>query len=41
MNRICLILACICFTIGAFQKIPEINWMNAGLAFITLSLILP
>ena len=37
-----LILAVICFTIGAFTKAApsDINWTNAGLAFVTLSLIL-
>ena len=43
MNRIiCLILAFICFGIGAFPKISsDFNWTNAGLAFGTLSLIVP
>jgi len=42
MNRICLVLGCACFAIGSFTKFApaEINWMNAGLAFVTLSLIL-
>jgi hypothetical protein len=43
MNQICLILACACFTIGAFPKLAalaEINWQNAGLAFVTLSLVI-
>lgn len=42
MNRICLILALMCFTIGAIPKLAalaEINWQNAGLAFVTLSLL--
>lgn len=44
MNKIiCLVLAFICFGIGSFQKLAgsEINWTNAGLAFATLSLIVP
>jgi len=42
MNQICLIIACACFAIGAFTKLAsnDINWTNAGLAFVTLSLIL-
>lgn len=45
MNKICLILAAICFGIGTFQKLaatinPDVHWQNAGLAFVTLSLIL-
>jgi len=43
MNRICLIIACICFAIGAIPQlstIANINWTNAGLAFVTLSIIL-
>jgi len=42
MNQICLILACACFAIGAFNKLApsDINWTNAGLAFITLAMIL-
>ena len=37
-----LILAVVCFTIGAFTKAApsDINWTNAGLAFVTLSLII-
>ena len=43
MNKtICLILAAICFAIGSFPKVSsDLNWTNAGLAFITLSLIVP
>ena len=42
MNKICLILACVCFAIGAIQKLAgsEVNWTNGGLAFLTLALIL-
>ena len=41
MNNICLILAAVCFAIGAIPTAPQIlNWQNAGLFFITLSLIL-
>jgi hypothetical protein len=43
MNKIALILACICFTIGAIPQlasIGNINWQNARLAFVTLSLII-
>lgn len=38
---ICLILAAICFGIGALAKVApsEINWTNAGLCFVTLSFI--
>lgn len=43
MNRICLIIAFIMFAIGALPKIaalvPDVNFQNAGLAFVTLSLI--
>ena len=37
-----LVIAVICFAIGAFNKLApsDINWTNAGLAFVTLSLIL-
>ena len=40
-----LVLGVVCFTIGAFNKLaaaigPNINWTNAGLAFVTLSLII-
>jgi len=43
MNRIiCLILAAVCFGIGTFSKLSsDFNWTNAGLAFVTLSLIVP
>lgn len=39
----CLIAAVICFTIGAFNKLApsDINWTNAGLAFVTASLVVP
>ena len=42
MNLYALIGAGICFTIGAFNKLApsDINWTNAGLAFVTLALIL-
>jgi len=44
MNRICLILAVVCFAIGALPRvaalIPDINFQNAGLAFLTLSLVI-
>jgi membrane protein implicated in regulation of membrane protease activity len=40
MNKIVLILALICFAMGAIQWHPKINWQNAGLAFVTLSLII-
>jgi len=45
MNQICLIIAAVCFTIGAFNKLaaaisPVVTWQNAGLAFIALALIL-
>jgi hypothetical protein len=41
-KTLALILAVICFAIGAFNKVApsDINWTNAGLAFVTLSLIL-
>jgi hypothetical protein len=41
MNEIALIAAAVCFAIGAFSKLApsDINWTNAGLAFVTLSLI--
>lgn len=42
MNQICLILAAVCFGLGALKTIPDyLNWQNAGLFFLTLSLILP
>ena len=48
MNQICLILACACFAIGSFNRLApsddllsKSNWMNAGLGFVTLSLIIP
>lgn len=39
---IALILAVICFGIGALSKVApgDINWTNAGLCFVTLSLLL-
>lgn len=41
-SLVCLILAVICFAIGSFTKLSnEFNWTNAGLAFVTLSLIVP
>lgn len=43
MNRICLILATICFFIGAIPQlasIANINWTNAGLGFVTLSMVI-
>ena len=45
MNIICLVLAVLCFSIGTFQKLaatisPDINWQNAGLAFVTLALVI-
>jgi len=45
MNRICLIFAVVCFTIGTFTKLaavisPDINWQDAGLAFVALSLVI-
>ena len=45
MNQLCLILAAICFAIGTFNKLagtisPDITWQNAGLALVTLSLII-
>ena len=43
MNKtIVLILAVICFAIGSFSKVApgSINWTNAGLAFVTLSLLI-
>ena len=43
MNRICLIIAAICFFVGAVPQLAallNINWTNAGLGFITLALIL-
>lgn len=43
MKRLCLIAAAVCFAIGALAKIApsDINWTNAGLALLTLSLIAP
>jgi len=43
MNQICLIIAAVCFAIGALpplSSLANINWTNAGLAFVTLALIL-
>ena len=44
MNRICLIIAVILFAIGALPRVaalvPDVNFQNAGLAFVTLSLII-
>ena len=36
-----LIAAAVCFAIGSFSKVApgEINWTNAGLCFVALSLI--
>lgn len=41
MKLACIIGAVICFTIGSFQKLAgsDINWTNAGLACLSLSLI--
>jgi hypothetical protein len=43
MNRICLIIAVILFAIGALPRIaglvPDVNFQNAGLAFVTLALV--
>lgn len=37
---ICYVLAFVCFVIGSFPpNTPPLNWTNAGLAFLTLSLI--
>ncbi len=43
MNRIALIAAAVCFAIGSLSKVApsDVNWTNAGLAFLTLSLIVP
>jgi hypothetical protein len=44
MNKIiCLVLAFACFAIGSFNKLAgsDFNWTNAGLAFATLSFIVP
>lgn len=40
-KTIALILAVICFGIGALSKAApgDINWTNAGLCFVTISLL--
>jgi len=43
MNQLCLILAAICFFVGAVPQlasIANINWTNAGLGFVVLAMIL-
>ena len=41
-SQICLIIAVVCFAIGTFPRLTgsEIHWQNAGLGFVTLSLVL-
>jgi len=36
-----LVAAAVCFAIGSFNKLApsDINWTNAGLCFITISLL--
>jgi hypothetical protein len=38
-NTICLLVAAACFFIGAIGFDARINWTNAGLCFVTLSLL--
>jgi hypothetical protein len=44
MNTVCLIIAAVCFGIGALAafiaKASAINWMSAGLCFVTIAYIL-
>lgn len=44
MNQLFLIFAVICFSIGALESLlfpgSKVNWQNAGLAFVTLSLVI-
>jgi hypothetical protein len=37
-SLLCLILACVCFFLGAFN-VPRANWLCAGLGFVVLSWI--
>lgn len=40
MNQIFLIIAAVCFAIGAVpESSSRANWTNAGLCFVTISLI--
>ena len=43
MNPFFLILAAIAFGVGSFSKVApsDINWTNAGLTFVALSLVVP
>ena len=45
MNKVCLILALVCYAIDALKELiglqSKIQWTPAGHAFIVLSLILP
>lgn len=40
MNQIFLIIAAVCFAVGAIPETKSgVNWTNAGLCFVTISLI--